>query len=324
MKAVHCSRYGAPEVMSIREVPTPEPKAAEIQVKIHASVVSATDCTFRLGRPFISRLFTGLRRPKYIPGDLFAGTVASVGANTARFKPGDRVFGFTDTTFGAHAEYRCLPESNLSSLPAGLEFGAAAALCDGGLTALPFLRDTGRLQPGQKVLIIGASGAVGTAAVQLAKVPGAVVTGVCSANNTELVTALGADQVIDYTQTDYTQLDRKFDLIFDTVNKSSYTRCRRILTARGIYMTTAPRLSTPFTMLWTKLFSRRTSTMAATGLRKPADKLKDLEILKQLIAEGRYRSVIDRSYTPEEIVEAHRYVGAGHKKGNVILRFVQE
>ena len=319
MKSVFATRYGGPEVLEIRDTSKPSPKKNEVLVKIHAAVVTATDNTARLGKPFISRLFTGLFKPKYIPGDLLSGIVEAAGSAVKAFKPGDIVFGFTDTTWGTHAEYRCLSEGHLVPKPETISHGEAASICDGGLTALPFLRDNGQIKKGMNILIIGAAGAVGTAAVQVAKHFGSTVTAVCSASNNDLVRELGADRTIDYTAEDYTRQDIQYDIVFDAVGKSRYTACKKILTSTGRYLTTVPTPGILFHMLATKLFSKKRAIMAATGLRKPAVKIRDLAYLKKMIAAGEYRSVVDRTYQLSEIVEAHRYVAAGHKKGNVVL-----
>jgi NADPH:quinone reductase-like Zn-dependent oxidoreductase len=324
MKAVVCNAYGGPEVLEIveREKPTPGPK--EVLIRIQASVVAPSDCAYRKGEPFMLRLFSGLSRPKSVPGDLFSGAVVAVGDGVTRFAVGDEVFGAAGTSYGCHAELLGLAETAaLVKKPPMIDHAAAVSLCDGGLTALPFLRDQARLEAGQRILIIGASGSVGTYAVQLAKHLGAHVTGVCSTRNLELVRGLGADAVIDYTAEDFTARDETYDAVFDAVAKSSYSSCKGILTPRGRYLTTVPSLGIMLQMLATKLFSRRRVRFAATGLNKPAQKIADLNYLLGLLGAGRLRPVIDRRYPLAEIVAAHHYVETGRKRGNVIIEVAE-
>lgn len=223
-------------------------------------------------------------------------------------------------SLGAYAEYKCMPEEgSLGIKPANMTYEEAAGIFDGALTALPFLRDKGNIRSGQKVLINGASGSVGTSAVQIAKYFGAEVTGVCSTPNVELVKSLGADKVIDYTKEDFTKSGEIYDIIFDAVGKSSFSRCKHLLKPGGVYLTTVPTPALLFRMLWTsKIGGKRAMTMAA-GLRPASEKVKDLIFLKELIAEGKLKSVIDRRYPLEQIAESHRYVEKGHKKGSVVI-----
>jgi NADPH:quinone reductase-like Zn-dependent oxidoreductase len=233
ISVVH-TKYGPPEVLQLKEVSKPVPKDNEVLVKIHASTVASEDATFRSADPFIARFATGLMRPKAtVLGTQFAGEIEVIGNDVKRFNASDQVFGDTGVGFGAHAEYICLSEEgSLAIKPANVTYSEAAALCGGELTALPFLRDNGRIQSGHNVLINGASGSVGTAAVQLAKYFGAEVTGVCSSTNLELVKSLGADQVIDYTKEDFAENGKTYDIIFDTVGKSSFSRCKSSLKQR--------------------------------------------------------------------------------------------
>ncbi len=320
MKSIVCTKYGPPEVLQLKEIEKPAPRDNEVLIRVYAALVTPADCAFRKGEPFISRFFSGLQKPKFIPGDEIAGEIEAVGKDVTVFKKGDRVFGSSGLTYGAHAEYKCLPEGEALALkPANLSYGEAAAVCYAGLTALPFLRDKANIQGGQKILINGASGAIGTFAVQLAKYYGAEVTGVCSTANVELVKSLGAEKVIDYTREDFTKTGQTYDIIFDVVAKSSFSRCKNSLNQNGIYLTTFPSPGVMLQMLWTSKFSRKKAIFTATGLRPPGEKARDLIFLKELAEAGKIKSVIDKSYPLEDIAKAHIYVEKGHKRGNVII-----
>ena len=323
MKAIVQTKYGPPEVLQITEVEKPAPKEDEVLIRIFAATVNATDPTFRKGQPFISRFFTGLTRPRNpIPGTELAGEIEAVGKDVKRYKEGVQVFAATGTQYGAQAEYICLSEDGpLAIKPANMNYGEAAAVCDGAFGALNFLRDAGNIQSGQEVLINGASGSVGTFGVQLAKYFGTEVTGVCSTTNLEMVTSLGADEVIDYTKEDFTDTGRSYDIIFDAVAKSSFSSCKDALKQGGVYIFTGPAPGNLLQMLWTSLFGSKTAAMTAPGLRSASEKTKDLLFLKELAEAGKLKPVMDRSYPPEQIAEAHRYVETGHKKGNVVITF---
>ena len=314
MKAVIYTRFGPPEVLQLGETPKPAPKANDVLIRVHAATVCKEDPDMRAAPGF-----NGLLKPTHpILGQELAGEVESVGPSVTRFKPGDRVFGID--TFGAYAEYKCMPESAaLALMPAGLTYAEAASLPNGALTALPFLRDHGRIRQGQAVLVYGASGSVGTAAVQLARAYGAEVTGVCSSANLDLVRSLGAGRVVDYTREDFTRLGQTYDIIFDAVGKSSFSRCKGSLTECGAYLTTVPMPGTMLQVLWTSIAGGKKAKFAATGLRPAGKKTKDLLFLKELIEAGKIKAVIDRRYPLEQIAEAHRYVDQGHKKGNVVI-----
>jgi len=321
MKAIVYTRYGSPEVLQIKDVDKPKPQSNEVLIRIYAAAVNATDPVFRQGKPLISRSATGLFKPKNtIPGDVLAGEIEAVGSKVTFFKKGDPVFGATGGSFGAHAEYICLPEEGALALkPANMTYGESAAVCDGTLTALPFLRDKGKIQKGHDILVNGASGSVGSQAVQLAKYFGAEVTGVCSTANMDLVKSLGADKVIDYNREDFTQTGQTYDIVFDAVGKSSFSHCKGALKPNGIYLTTVLSLAIVRHMLWTSLFGSRKAMIMFTGIRPAKERAEDLRFIKDLVESGKIRAVIDKQYSFEQIAEAHRHVETGHKKGNVVI-----
>ncbi|NDI34113.1 NAD(P)-dependent alcohol dehydrogenase [Chengkuizengella sediminis] len=318
MKAVVYHKYGLPNVLEVKEIAKPTPKDNEVLVRIYETIVTPTDCVTRKGTPFIIRLFNGVIRPKNtMLGAYPAGEIEAVGKNVKLLKKGDQVFGSTGTGLGAHAEYKCLPEEGVVAIkPANMTYGEAAAVPYGALTALTFLRDKANIQSGQKILIIGASGGIGTFAVQLAKYYGAEVTGICSTTNLELVKSLGADNVIDYTKEDFTKTGQTYDIIFDVVGKSSFLHCKSLLKQRGIYLSTVPTLAIMLQMLWTSKIGSKKAMFAATSFSWSQ---KDLNYLKELVEAGTIKSVIDRRYPLEQMVEAHRYVEKRHKKGNVVI-----
>jgi NADPH:quinone reductase-like Zn-dependent oxidoreductase len=313
--AVVHDRYGAPDVLRLEEVERPTPKDEEVLVKIHATTVTRTDSGLRSAEYFISRFVTGLLRPKHkILGMELAGEVEEVGAVTAEFQVGDEVFGVTG--HGAHAEYVSVPETGaLAPKPAGMTYEEAAAVCDGAALALACLRKADPLQ-GRSIVVYGASGSVGTAGVQLAKYFGAHVTAVANTKNLELVRSLGADEVVDYTQEDFTKNGKTYDVIFDAVGKHSFRRSRRSLKPGGSYV------DTDLGFMWQvpvlALLTRRIgSKRVALGITKYTKE--DVLFLKELIEAGKYRAVIDRTYPLEDVVEATRYVETGQKTGNVVL-----
>ncbi len=312
MKAIVYTKFGPAEVLQLKEVAKPTPKAGEVLIRIHATTVVKEDPDMRR-----SPGFNGLWKPrKQILGQELAGEVEAIGPKVTRFRPGDQVFGIG--MFGAYAEYICMPENAaLAIKPANMSYEEAASVPNGALTALPFLRKLGHIRPGQTVLIYGASGSVGAAAVQLARCFGATVTGVCSTANLEMVKSLGADDVIDYTREDFTKNGRTYDIIFDTVARRSFAACKASLTDEGVYLTTAPALA-PLLQALRPARHRKAKFMAA-GLRRAPEKVKDLVFLTELIETGRLKAVIDRCYPLEQMAEAHRYVEKGHKKGNVVI-----
>jgi len=319
MKAIVCTKYGSPDVLQLREVEKPTPKDNEVLVKIYATTVNATDPMGRAGKPFLARLVPpALTKPKYpILGNELAGEIEAVGKDVTLYKEGDQVYGLTGLGSGAHAEYKCMPEDRLLAIkPTNMTYEEAAAIPGGALTSLIFLRDKGNIQSGQKVLVYGASGSVGTAAVQLAKYFGAEATGVCSTANLEMVKSLGADNVIDYTQEDFTKTGETYDIIFDTVGKTSFPRCKGALKKNGIYLETFPDLGIFLQMLWTSMVGSKKAIFTASSFKFSTE---DLSFLKELIEAEKIKSVIDRTYPLEQIAEAHRYVEKGHKKGNVVI-----
>jgi len=325
MKAVICTKYGGPDVLKIQELEKPVLGNNELLIKIHTAAVTTAGLIGRMGKPIFTRLITGLLKPrKKILGMELAGEIVGIGNEVKLFKKGDQIFGLTGMSLGAHAEYITLTEqAALTQKPKNACFEQSTAAIEGGLTALHFLKNTGKIQPGQKVLIYGASGSVGTAAVQIAKYYGAIVTGVCSTTNLEMVKSLGADTVIDYTKEDFTQNDQKYDLIFDTLGKRSFPICKDSLSPKGIYLD-ATGFSTVFHMIWTSLFSNKKAILTTTYTRSAKALKEDLILLKELIEANQFKPVVDRSYSMEQIVEAHEYVETGRKKGNVILSIVQD
>jgi NADPH:quinone reductase-like Zn-dependent oxidoreductase len=318
MRAAVRTRYGPPDVVEVVEVAKPAPAGNEVLVRVHATTVNRTDCGVRAARPFFYRLFIGLRRPRRtVLGTEFAGEVEAIGAGVTAFKAGDRVFGFDGTRFGAHAEYLATPADGLlATIPGDLSYEEAAPGSEGSQYALSGIR-AAKVRRGQDVLVYGATGAIGSAAVQLLKHLGANVTAVCGPEHVELVKGLGADRVIDHTAEDFTRDRQRYDLVLDAVGRSSFGRCRRLLRPRGIYLSTdlGPLSENPFLALVTPLLRRR-------RVMFPIPKRPDQELakeLRQLIESGAFRPLIDRRYPLDQIVEAYRYVETGRKVGNVVI-----
>ena len=319
MRAAVSRRYGPPDVVTVADVPRPEPRDDEILVRVRAAAVGVVDGLARRGSPWYARVHFGLLRPRFpVLGCDFAGDVAAAGPAVSRFGVGEAVFGTIAPRFGAHAEYVCLPEYGaVAAKPSRVSYAEAAALVDA--TALCFLRDKAGLRAGQAVLVNGASGAVGSLAVQLAVHFGASVTGVCSGPHVRLVRKLGASSVIDYTRTDFTRAGGRYDVIFDVAGTSSFLRCRRVLSPGGVYLTTAPSPAIFAQMPWTARFGSRRAVIAFTGLRPASEKREDLLVIRELAEASALVPVVGARYPLARIADAYRHVDAGHKKGTIVL-----
>jgi NADPH:quinone reductase-like Zn-dependent oxidoreductase len=317
MKAAVHTRYGPPEVVRIAEVDEPTPKDNELLVRVHATTVNQTDAHYRAAKPFIMRLLSGPLRPRAtVLGTEFAGEVEAVGNHVTSFKAGDRVFGYNEGPFGAHAERLVIPEgSPLATIPANFTYEEAAPGTEGSHYALSHIR-AARIRSGHDVLVYGATGAIGSAAVQLLKVLGAGVTAVCDTENLELVRSLGADRVVDYTAEDFTRDNQVYDLVFDAVGKSSFGRCRRLLKPHGIYTSTGPGplYQNAVLLLVTPLFGGRKLVFSIPKIDQEM-----VGYFKVLMESGAFKPVVDRRYPLDQIVEAYRYVDTGRKVGNVVI-----
>ena len=320
MKAVVYTHYGPPDVLQIQEVETPVPGDNEILVKVYATTVNRTDNATIRAIPFFARIVTGLLRPrKQTPGTEFAGEIEAVGKNVSSFRTGDRVFGFNDTGSGSHAQYLVIAEDRAVTVPESVSYEQAAPCSEGAHYAWNFINKV-TLEKGDHVLVNGASGAIGSAAVQLLKYLDVNVTAVCSTRNVELVKSIGADRVIDYAQEDFTRDDQTYNCVFDSVGKSSFFKCRRLLKPGGIYMSSdlgymAQNMFLPLvtSIMGPLLNGNKTIFPIPVNIRA------SLLLVKKLMEQGKFKAVIDRTYPLEEIVEAYRYVGKGHKTGNVVI-----
>lgn len=322
MKAAVYERYGPPEVVQIRQTEKPVPKENEVLIKVHAATVNRTDCGFRSAEYFIVRFFSGLLKPRNrVLGCEFAGEIETTGKAVTRFKPGDRVFGYNDSKFGAHAEYMILAEHDaMSTIPSGISYEEAAPITEGAHYALCDIR-AAKIRSKQEILVNGGTGAIGSAAIQLLKYFDADVTAVCDTRNMELVKLLGADEVIDYTRHDFTKLKRKFDVVFDAVGKSSFGKCRPLLKDKGIYISTelGYMSQNPFLAIITPMLGGKKVLFPIPSINKD-----DVDLLKNLVASGKYKPLIDRRYPFEQIVDAYRYVETRQKTGNVIITMGNE
>lgn len=320
MRAIVYDRYGPAEVLRLAEVPRPSPKPSEVLIRIVAATVNRTDCGFRRGEPWIARFWSGLMRPRLpILGNELFGVVEEVGANVTDFRAGDQVCGLTGARFGAHAEYVCLPaDAPIVPKPSDLGSEEAAGAWDGPWLALTCLRKAG-VGAGQHVLVYGASGSIGGSAVQLARHLGARVTAVCNTRNLDLVRSFGADEVVDYTRTDFTRLDPTFDVVLDAVGKTTFGACRRLLKPDGRFLSTdlGPWWQNPLLQVWTGIVGGKKAGLAIPDSKRVRE---DVQFLRDVIEAKGLRPVIDRTYPLEEIVEAHRYVDTEQKTGSVVIR----
>lgn len=324
MKAIVATKYGGPEVLQLQEVVQPAPQDNEVLIRVHSASITTADSMMRTGKPYFGRLFMGLLKPKkQITGTGFAGKVEAIGKNVTLFKIDDDVFGESAFGPGTNTEYLCIEENALLlRLPKNISYSEAASICDGPLTSLNMLKYKANIRVGQKVLINGASGSLGTAAIQLAKHFGAEVTGVCSTSNIELVKSLGADRVVDYTKEDFVKSDQAYDIIYDTIGKLSFSKCKGVLSEKGIYISPVLSVKKLFQMVWTSLFASKKVMFDATGLR-PIEELKAmLGELEELLSAGKIKPMIDKAYSLEQITTAHQYIDAGHKRGNVVLDII--
>ncbi|MDP4826420.1 MAG: NAD(P)-dependent alcohol dehydrogenase [Flavobacteriales bacterium] len=318
MKASYYTNYGGIEQLSIRDIPEPTPTATQIKIRVHCATVNRTDCGFLTGKPFIARFFSGLRRPRFqVLGNEFAGEVVAIGNDVKRFKLGDRVFGYEGTHFGAHAEYMVMDENGgVGKIPDNIAFDQAAAACEGGHYALIDIQKA-KVDKGSVVLVNGATGAIGSAAVQIMKHLGAEVVAVCGTDHLSTLKTLGADEVIDYRTSDFTQIDKQFDFIFDAVGKSTFAKCKRILKPKGIYVSTelGPYNQNPFLALVSKF-----STGKKLLFPIPIINTGHVDFIANMLAIGTFKPLIDRTYQLEQTNEAFTYVLTGEKIGNVLLK----
>lgn len=326
MKAIVCTAYGSPNNLQLQEIPTPVPQANEVLVQVYATTATTADSMMRRADPFISRFFLGFSKPKTAAiGTGFAGVITAIGSDVKAFKVGDEVFGESGMKFSANAEYLTVGEDQIiCHKPTNVSFADAATVTDGPLTSLNFLTNVYQLKPGQRILINGASGSLGTAAVQLAKLLGAEVTAVCSAKNSGLVRSLGADFVIDYHQVDFTQTGETYDVIYDTVGKRSFPECKPALKAKGAYISPVLNLKLLAQMLITGITKGKVAKFDATGMQAPKVLRPMLQQLADMLEDQELKVIIDRRYPLAETAAAHSYVDTGHKRGNVVIEVKSE
>lgn len=321
MNAIVANGYGTHHVLEYKEVEMPQLKENEVLVKVYVSSATTADTMMLTGKPYIGRLFTGLKKPKHpIPGTGFAGIVTATGEKVTRFKAGDEVFGETTLGFSTNAAYVAVPENGvIVHKPESMDFITAAPVCDGLLTSINFLKEIAGIKPEHKVLIIGASGSLGSAAVQIAKYYGAQVTGVCSTANVGLVKSLGANEVIDYTKQHVADLGQQYDIVYDTVGKSSFGESKRVLKTNGLYISPVLKFSLLMQMLCTSFIGRKKAKFAASGLKSDEELRSLLLELVEMYKSGHLKTVIDRQFSLEKLAQAHEYIAKGHKKGNVVI-----
>jgi NADPH:quinone reductase-like Zn-dependent oxidoreductase len=321
MKACVYTQYGPPEVLQLKEVPKPIPKDHEVLIKVHATTVNRTDCGFRKAEYFAVRIVSGLFKPKKtILGTELAGEVEAIGKTVKTFKPGDAVFGLKTMAFGAHAEYICVPEEgSITTKPDNMSYEEAAAICEGAWLANNVLKKM-NVKAGHKILINGATGSIGSAAVQLCRYYGAEITAVGNTKNLELIRTLGAHKVIDYLKKDFTTVESSYDFIFDAVGKSSFFNCRKLLKPTGVY------ISTELGFMWQNIFLPLLTFFNGKKVKFPipVDKKEDIIFLKSLVEAGKYKAVIDKRYSFDQLMEATRYVETGEKTGNVVIQVIRK
>jgi len=317
MKAIVYKKYGPPDVLQLKEVEKPAPKDNEVMIRVYATTVNRTDCAMLRAKPFIMRFFTGLFKPnKPILGTDFAGTIEAVGKNVASLKVGEKVFGFDDGGLSSHAQYMTLSEDNaLTTMPNNMTYEQATASIEGAHYAYNFINKVD-IKRGQKVLVNGATGAIGSAAVQLLKYFGAKVTAVCNIKDADLVKSLGANKVFDYTKEDFTNSSEKYHFVFDTVGKSTFKKCKPLLVSGGVYMSSelGPMVQNPFLALITPIIGDK-----KVKFPFPTNRSRSVRFIKKLSEEGKFKAVIDRTYSLDKIPEAYRYVEKGQKIGNVVI-----
>jgi NADPH:quinone reductase-like Zn-dependent oxidoreductase len=320
MKAIVCPEYGLPEVLQFKEVNKPIPKSNELLIRVYTVFVGIEDVMQRKGKPYFGRFFVGLTKPrKPILGTEFCGEIEEVGEEVKLFKKGDSVFGVTGSSFGCYAEYMCMPETGLLSIkPPNITNEEAAPVC-GAMAAWNLLKAIANIQSGQKVLVYGATGSIGLAAIQIAKVFGAEVTGVCSSSNLEMVKSLGADYVLDNAMEDFTKNGLTYDVILDVSGKPSTLKFKNSLSKRGFYLTSYPTISILFQTFLTSMFNGKKVVFSATGLKPVSQRLIFLKEIIKLFKEGKLKTIIDQCFPLEQMVEAHRYLERGLEKGNVVV-----
>jgi NADPH:quinone reductase-like Zn-dependent oxidoreductase len=320
MKASVSKMYGTPEVFKMIDIVKPIPKHNEVLVRIYAATVTGSDIMMRKGKPYVGRLYLGLTKPKItILGFDFAGEIVETGKDITSFKVGDKVFGGT-TTLGSYAEYTCVNMNDvITIMPENISYQEAAPVSGSGITVMNFLKGLAKIKAGDKLLVNGASGSLGTYAVQISKQFGAEVTGICSTTNMKMVKELGADFVIDYTNTDFTKAGKQYDVIFDTIGKTSFSECKNSLTENGIYLSSVISLPLLWQIIKTSLFGTKKARSSLTGMLPVKERLIYFLELKELLKTEKIKTVIDNTYSLSQMADAHKYVEKGHKKGNIII-----